>query len=100
MNLICMEIIIMETQLIILLKNLKIMEKQSIYDTVTNRIIEKLESGCIPWIKPWHTENTLDKNPSNSFIVINLTQTKSKVNLTNEISEKLWIESKKLCGIN
>jgi antirestriction protein ArdC len=36
--------------------------KQDIYETVTNRIIEKLESGCIPWIKPWHTENTLDKN--------------------------------------
>jgi hypothetical protein len=36
--------------------------KTDIYDTVTNRIIEKLETGCIPWIKPWHTENTLDKN--------------------------------------
>jgi len=35
---------------------------QSIYDTVTNRIIENLEKGCIPWIKPWHTENTLDRN--------------------------------------
>jgi antirestriction protein ArdC len=36
--------------------------KNDIYDVVTNRIIEKLESGTIPWIKPWHTENTLDKN--------------------------------------
>ena len=36
--------------------------KTDIYDTVTNRIIENLEKGCIPWIKPWHTENTLDKN--------------------------------------
>jgi antirestriction protein ArdC len=36
--------------------------KNDIYDIVTNRIIEKLESGTIPWIKPWHTENTLDKN--------------------------------------
>jgi antirestriction protein ArdC len=36
--------------------------QQSIYDTVTNRIIENLEKGCIPWLKPWHTENTLDKN--------------------------------------
>jgi len=36
--------------------------KTDIYDTVTNRIIENLEKGCIPWIKPWHTENTLDRN--------------------------------------
>ena len=36
--------------------------KTDIYDIVTNRIIENLEKGCIPWIKPWHTENTLDKN--------------------------------------
>ena len=36
--------------------------KTDIYDIVTNRIIENLENGCIPWIKPWHTENTLDKN--------------------------------------
>ena len=36
--------------------------KTDIYDTVTNRIIENLEKGCIPWIKPWDTENTLDKN--------------------------------------
>ena len=36
--------------------------KTDIYDIVTNRIIEKLENGCIPWVKPWETENTLDKN--------------------------------------
>ena len=36
--------------------------QQSIYDIVTNRIIENLEKGSIPWIKPWHTENTLDRN--------------------------------------
>ena len=36
--------------------------KIDIYTEVTNRIIEKLETGVIPWIKPWHTENTLDKN--------------------------------------
>ena len=36
--------------------------KTDIYDIVTNRIIENLENGCVPWLKPWHTENTLDKN--------------------------------------
>ena len=34
----------------------------TIYDEVTNRIIERLEQGTIPWLKPWHTTNTLDKN--------------------------------------
>lgn len=36
--------------------------KQDIYQTVTDRIIANLEKGCIPWIKPWDTHNTLDKN--------------------------------------
>jgi NAD(P)-dependent dehydrogenase (short-subunit alcohol dehydrogenase family) len=44
--------------------------------------------------------NTEEQNPDKSHIVINLQQTKSKVNLSDEISEKLWIESAKLCGIN
>lgn len=44
--------------------------------------------------------NTDEKNPDNSFIVMNLQQTKSKINLSDEISEKLWSESAKLCGIN
>ena len=36
--------------------------QNTIYDEVTNRIIERLEQGSIPWLKPWHTTNTLDKN--------------------------------------
>ena len=36
--------------------------KVDIYTEVTNRVIERLEQGFAPWIKPWHTENTLDKN--------------------------------------
>lgn len=45
-------------------------------------------------------ENTEDKNPSTSYIVMNLKQTKSKLDLKDDISEKLWIESAKICGIN
>ena len=30
------------------------MSNQTIYEMVTNRIIEKLEEGTIPWRKPWH----------------------------------------------
>ena len=29
-----------------------IQAKQSVYDQVTNKIIERLESGIVPWIKP------------------------------------------------
>lgn len=30
------------------------MAKFNIYEEITNRIIEQLESGIIPWQKPWH----------------------------------------------
>jgi antirestriction protein ArdC len=29
---------------------------QSVYEVITHRIIEKMESGCVPWRKPWRTE--------------------------------------------
>jgi antirestriction protein ArdC len=29
------------------------MSKFNIYEEITNRIIEQLESGKIPWAKPW-----------------------------------------------
>lgn len=32
------------------------MTTQTIYDTVTNKIIERLESGVIPWRKPWKAD--------------------------------------------
>ncbi|CAG9810796.1 unnamed protein product [Chironomus riparius] len=44
--------------------------------------------------------NSDDKNPDKSHIVIDLKQAKSKVDLSDEVSEKLWIESSKLCGLN
>jgi len=31
--------------------------KQDIYTTVTNRIIEQLEEGTRPWLKPWNTSH-------------------------------------------
>lgn len=45
-------------------------------------------------------ENTDEKNPNKSFIVMSLKQTKSKIDLKDEVSEKLWTESKKLCELN
>lgn len=44
-------------------------------------------------------QNSDEKNPSKSYIVIDLKQTKSKIELSDEISEKLWNESVKLCGL-
>lgn len=44
--------------------------------------------------------NSDDKNPDKSYLVMNVQQTKSKIDLSDEISEKLWAESAKLCGIN
>jgi antirestriction protein ArdC len=35
----------------------------SVYDSVTNRIIEKLEAGIVPWVKPWSVANAgADRN--------------------------------------
>ena len=36
--------------------------QQSIYDNVTNRIIEELEKGAAPWVKPWHATASEDQN--------------------------------------
>jgi len=36
--------------------------QQSIYDNVTNRIIEELEKGAAPWIKPWNAGASEDQN--------------------------------------
>lgn len=37
---------------------------QSIYQSVTQRIIEQLEQGALPWVKPWRVDATADKNIS------------------------------------
>jgi len=34
----------------------------TIYDQVTQKIIEQLEAGAAPWIKPWQADNTADRN--------------------------------------
>lgn len=34
----------------------------STYETVTARIVEELEKGAAPWIKPWRTDMTADRN--------------------------------------
>lgn len=43
--------------------------------------------------------NTEEENPDNSYIIENLKQTKSNVDLIDDISENLWIESGKLCNL-
>jgi antirestriction protein ArdC len=34
----------------------------TIYQDVTNSIIEQLEKGAIPWVKPWRADSSADKN--------------------------------------
>ncbi len=34
------------------------MKPQAIYETVTNRIIAELESGTVPWVKPWKSSSS------------------------------------------
>lgn len=34
----------------------------TVYQQVTDRIIEQLEKGALPWIKPWRADQTADKN--------------------------------------
>jgi antirestriction protein ArdC len=36
--------------------------ENKIYQQVTDRIIEKLESGVAPWVKPWSAESQANKN--------------------------------------
>lgn len=43
--------------------------------------------------------NTDEMNPDTAFAVVNLKKVKSKVNLNDDISERLWRESAKLCGL-
>jgi len=34
----------------------------TVYQDVTNSIIEQLENGAIPWVKPWKADSSADKN--------------------------------------
>lgn len=42
-------------------------QRHDVYTIVTNRIIELLEAGCVPWHQPWQSEkppmNLMSKNP-------------------------------------
>lgn len=36
--------------------------QNTVYQSVTDSIIEQLEKGAIPWVKPWKADSTADKN--------------------------------------
>jgi antirestriction protein ArdC len=36
--------------------------KMDMYQQVTNSIIEQLEKGAIPWVKPWRADSSADRN--------------------------------------
>lgn len=33
---------------------------KSVYEIITEKIIEKLESGVVPWRKPWSNSNAVN----------------------------------------
>jgi len=41
------------------------MKLQQLYDTVTNRIINDLQAGVAPWVKPWKSGSTTGIMPHN-----------------------------------
>ena len=43
------------------------MKNESIYEMVTNKIIEKLENGVIPWRKPWKNGGPVNSGYSKSL---------------------------------
>ena len=36
--------------------------ENKVYQQVTDKIIEQLEAGAIPWVKPWNANSSADKN--------------------------------------
>ena len=36
--------------------------QNAIYQEVTDKIIQELESGTAPWVKPWTSDNSADRN--------------------------------------
>jgi len=34
----------------------------TVYDLITDRILEKLQQGTVPWQKPWHSISGLPRN--------------------------------------
>ena len=45
---------------------------KSVYEMVTDRIIEQLENGVIPWLKPWHGANkwSIQQNHKETLFLI------------------------------
>ena len=50
-------------------------ERKDVYQQITNRIIEQLENGVRPWLRPWDT-NGFPVRPTRStgepYLVINV----------------------------
>ena len=47
------------------------MANNSVYEIVTNKIIEKLEQGVIPWRKPWNTKAAVNWDTQKAYRGIN-----------------------------
>ena len=43
------------------------MSKRDVYQEITDGIIEQLESGTVPWVKPWTTVEGEATFPTNRY---------------------------------
>jgi antirestriction protein ArdC len=42
------------------------MHISALYESVTNRIIEEMKNGTVPWTKPWKSGKTVGVMPMNA----------------------------------
>lgn len=70
------------------------MPKTDVYELVTNRVIEQLETGVIPWARPWHygpPANLVSRKPYRgiNFILLSACEYSSRFWLTFNQAKKL-----------
>jgi len=73
--------------------------QNTIYQEVTDKIIKELESGAAPWVKPWTSDNSADRNivSKNEYnginrLILSMTSHFSGYNLPYWGSFKQWDE--------
>jgi antirestriction protein ArdC len=55
------------------------------YEIITNQIIEKMEQGIIPWVKPWHADKWMCDGQSSSMFPAYSYSTGKRYNFMNQM---------------
>ncbi len=66
----------------------------SVYEIVTNKIIEQLEAGVIPWQKPWRTEMPVNLKSGKQYRGINVF-----LLATQGYGSKYWVSGKQVADM-